>query len=325
MNNSVVRGPDPGSKPAEDVPEPALPLLLAEDEPIQREILALMLTRAGYAVTAVDNGLEALTRILSGKYCLVVTDRNMPGLDGLQLCRAVRAAQLPFYVYILMLTGLDSTNDAVAGLSAGADDYVSKPAREEELIARLAAGRRILTAERSLREANERIRLLTVTDPLVGTFNRRYFDDQLSSATAHAERYLRPLSLVFVDVDHFKLVNDTHGHRVGDEVLIEVGRRLLASVRANDWVARYGGEEFAVVLPEMDPEAAMVVAERLRAAIADRKVSTSAGDLAVTASFGVASSVPAAFRTPQALVGAADMALYLSKADGRNRTTLSRQ
>src|SRR6476619_6442968 len=181
MNNSVVRWPDPGSKPAADVPEPALPLLLAEDEPIQREILALMLTRAGYAVTAVDNGLEALTRILSGKYCLVVTDRNMPGLDGLQLCRAVRAAQLPLYVYILMLTGLDSTNDAVAGLSAGADDYVSKPAREEELIARLAAGRRILTAERSLREANERIRLLTFTDPLVGTFNRRYFDDQLSS------------------------------------------------------------------------------------------------------------------------------------------------
>ena len=324
MNHSLVRGPDPGSKPAQDVPEPALPLLLAEDEPIQREILSLMLTRAGYAVETVDNGQDALTRILSGKYSLVVTDRNMPGLDGLQLCGAVRAAQLPLYVYILMLTGFDSTNDAIAGLRAGADDYVCKPAREEELIARLSAGRRVLTAERSLREANERIRLLTVTDPLVGTFNRRYFDDQLSAATAHAERCLRPLSLVFVDVDHFKLVNDKHGHRVGDEVLIQVGRRLLASVRANDWVARYGGEEFAVVLPEMDAEAAMDVAERLRSAIADQKVSTSAGDLAVTASFGVASSVPAAFRTPQALVGAADMALYLSKADGRNRTTLSR-
>jgi PleD family two-component response regulator len=165
------------------VPEPALPLLLAEDEPIQREILTLMLHAAGYAVEAVDNGQDALTRILSGKYSLVVTDRNMPGLDGLQLCGAVRAAQLPLYVYILMLTGFDSTNDAIAGLKAGADDYVSKPAREEELIARLSAGRRILTAERALREANERIRLLTVTDPLVGIFNRRYFDDQLSAAT----------------------------------------------------------------------------------------------------------------------------------------------
>src|SRR5688572_28147484 len=170
MNKSVVRGHDPGSKPAEDVPEPALPLLLAEDEPIQREILSLMLTQAGYAVAAVDNGQDALTKILSGKYSLVVTDRDMPGLDGLQLCWAVRAAQLPLYVYILMLTGFDSTNDAIAGLKAGADDYVSKPAREQELIARLSAARRILTAERSLREANERIRLLTMIDPLVGTF-----------------------------------------------------------------------------------------------------------------------------------------------------------
>jgi diguanylate cyclase (GGDEF)-like protein len=309
----------------DDVPEPALPLLLAEDEPIQREFLTLMPTLAGYAVAAVDNGQDALTEILSGKYSLVVTDRNMPGLDGLQLCRAVRAAQLPVYVYILMLTGFDSTNHAIAGLKAGADDYVSKPAREEELIARLSAGRRILTAERALREANERIRVLTVTDPLVGIFNRRYFDDQLSAATAYAERYLKPLSLVFADVDHFKAVNDTHGHWVGDEVLIEIGRRLLASVRVDDWVARYGGEEFAVVLPEMDPEGAVDVAERLRAAIADQKVSTSAGDLAVTASFGVASSLPAAFKTPRALVGAADRALYLSKADGRNRTTLFRQ
>ena len=325
MNNSLVRALDPGSKPVDDVPEPALPLLLAEDEPIQREMLTLMLTLAGYAVAAVDNGQDALTEILSGKYSLVVTDRNMPGLDGLQLCRAVRAAQLPVYVYILMLTGFDSTNDAIAGLKAGADDYVSKPAREEELIARLSAGRRILTAERALREANERIRVLTVTDPLVGIFNRRYFDDQLSAATAYAERYLKPLSLVFADVDHFKAVNDTHGHWVGDEVLIEIGRRLLASVRVDDWVARYGGEEFAVVLPEMDPQGAVDVAERLRAAIADQKVSTTTGDLAVTASFGVASSLPAAFKTPRALVGAADRALYLSKADGRNRTTLFRQ
>jgi diguanylate cyclase (GGDEF)-like protein len=245
----------------------------------------------------------------------------MPGLDGLQLCRAIRAAQLPSYVYILILTGLDSTRDAVTGLKAGADDYVSKPTREEELVARLSAGRRILMLERSLRAANERIRLLTVTDALIGTFNRRYFDDQLPVAIAHAERYGRPLSLVFVDVDHFKLVNDTHGHRVGDEVLVEIGRRLLASVRAYDWVARYGGEEFAVVLPETDTDAAMILAERLRSSIADQKLSTSVGDLSVTASFGVASSRTVAAITPDALVGAADLALYRSKADGRNRAT----
>jgi diguanylate cyclase (GGDEF)-like protein len=314
-------GPD---KLMEVVPGPAVPLLLVEDERIQREILQLMLAKWGYAVTTVDNGQDALTEILTGKYSLVVTDRGLPGLDGLQLCRAVRAARLPAYVYIVMLTGYRSTTDAVAGLMAGADDYVTKPAREEELLARLLAGRRILTLERSLREANERIHLLTMTDPLVGIFNRRYFDDQLAAATADAEQHHRPLSLAFVDVDNFKRVNDTYGHAVGDEVLIEVARRLLAPLRANDWVARYGGEEFAVVLPETDSTEAMNVAERLRAAIADRQVSTSVGDLTVTASFGVASSEPAAFRNPLELVGAADMALYLSKAQGRNRTTLSR-
>ncbi len=321
MTSQGSATPSPDGLASAEAPEVPLRLLLAEDEETQRTILASMLTRAGYTVTAVDNGQDALTEVLTGDYPLLVTDRGMPGLDGLQLCRAIRAAQLPSYVYILILTGLDSTRDAVTGLKAGADDYVSKPTREEELVARLSAGRRILMLERSLRAANERIRLLTVTDALIGTFNRRYFDDQLPVAIAHAERYGRPLSLVFVDVDHFKLVNDTHGHRVGDEVLVEIGRRLLANVRAYDWVARYGGEEFAVVLPETDTDAAMILAERLRSSIADQKLSTSVGDLPVTASFGVASSRTVAAITPDALVGAADLALYRSKADGRNRAT----
>jgi diguanylate cyclase (GGDEF)-like protein len=308
----------------EGASEPAVPLLMVEDDPIQREIMKLMLAKWGYAVTTVDNGQDALAEILTGKYSLVLTDRGLPGLDGLQLCKAVRAARLPSYVYIVMLTGFKSTPDAVAGLMAGADDYVTKPAREEELLARLIAGRRILTLERSLREANERIHLLTMTDPLVGIYNRRYFDDQLAEAAALAEQYHRPLSMAFVDVDHFKLVNDTYGHGVGDQVLIEVARRLLTGLRVNDWVARYGGEEFAVVLPETEPAEAMEIAERLRTMIADRQVSTSAGNLTVTASFGVACSQPAASRSPLELVGAADMALYLSKAQGRNRTTLSR-
>jgi diguanylate cyclase (GGDEF)-like protein len=302
--------------------EPTLRLLLAEDEPTQRAILARMLTRAGYAVGAVDNGQDALTEILSGDYSLLVTDREMPGLDGLQLCQMVRAAKLPSYVYILILTGLDSTSDAVAGLKAGADDYVTKPAREEELVARLSAGRRIVQLERSLLTANERIRQLTVTDGLVGTFNRRYFDDQLPLTIAHAQRYGGPTSLVFCDVDHFKKVNDTHGHRAGDEVLVEIAQRLRGTLRANGWIARYGGEEFAIVLPHTDATSAMSIVERLRAGIADRKIVTRAGELELTASFGVASTSAPGLSSPEVLVGAADIALYRSKADGRNRATL---
>jgi two-component system cell cycle response regulator len=318
----ISLAPETDTGPATEVREVRLRLLLVEDEPMQQEVLAQILSDAGYAVTAVDNGRDALAEIIKGEYSLVVTDRGMPHLDGLDLCRAIRAAHLPSYVYVLMLTGLDSTRDAIAGLKAGADDYVSKTALEEELIARLAAGRRIVTLERSLRAANERIHLLTMTDALIGTFNRRYFDEQLVAATAHAERHSRPLSLVFVDIDHFKLVNDTHGHRIGDEVLVEVGRRLLASLRADDWIARYGGEEFAVVLPETDADAALLVAERLRSAIGNQEVVTDAGNVAVTASFGVASSLPAASMTPEALIGAADAALYRSKSEGRNRTTV---
>src|SRR5262245_43013680 len=154
-------------------------LLLVEDEPTQRMMLERQLTKAGYVVETAENGEEALNKILKGQYQILLTDWDMPGMDGPTLCKRVREANLSTYLYILLLTGHLTTDDVVAGLGAGADDYVRKPANQAELLARLSAGSRIVQLEQSLREAKERIQILSVTDPLCNTFNRRYLNDQI--------------------------------------------------------------------------------------------------------------------------------------------------
>jgi two-component system cell cycle response regulator len=305
----------------------ALKLLLAEDEPLQRKVIARVLSRAGYEVHVVTNGEEAFARLLHEPFQILVTDWDMPGLDGAKLCRRIRRADLAGYLYILMLTGHSGTDDLVIGLEAGADDYIRKPPEIAELLARIKAGRRIIDLERSLSAAHARIHQLSITDPLLATFNRRYLDDMLPKRIARALRYGRPLSVVMADIDHFKQVNDAHGHAVGDEVLRCFADRLQVSLRQSiDWVARYGGEEFVLVLPESSLEAAARVAEKLRDQCAAEPMHTASGDCAVTASFGVASlSSPAETKSDgaTALLRAADAALYRSKRDGRNRVTLS--
>jgi diguanylate cyclase (GGDEF)-like protein len=308
---------------------PELQLLLVEDEPTQLLLMQRLLQRAGYAVDTAGNGEEALAKISSGKFQLLVTDWDMPGMDGATLCQRVREAQLPGYLYILLLTGHSSTESVVAGLEAGADDYIRKPANELELLARLKAGQRIVRLEQSLREANAQIRILSITDPLVGTFNRRHLNDQLVHEVERARRYGRPLAVIMADLDHFKSINDQHGHQVGDEVLRGFADLTNRSIRhASDWVARYGGEEFVVVLPETDLAGAACTAEKIRNQCAAGPFRTVAGDVPLTASFGVASlgceseGRPAA-ADAEALLREADAALYRSKHQGRNRVSVA--
>jgi two-component system cell cycle response regulator len=295
-----------------------LRLLLVDDEPIQRKFLEVLLKSEGYAVETANDGEEALQKILSGTFHILITDWEMPGMDGKTLCRRVREANLPAYLYTLMLTGNTSEADVVAGLEAGADDYLRKPPNKPELLARLSAGKRVVQLERSLRAANEQIQKLSVTDPLCSIYNRRYLDDRLAQEIDRARRYDRPLSLVLADLDLFKRVNDEHGHAIGDEVLRHFASVCLDSLRVNDWVARYGGEEFVVVLPETELAGAAVVAEKIRSCCATVPASTSAGHVSVTASFGVAQLSP-----DVQLLRAADAALYTSKREGRNRVTLA--
>jgi two-component system cell cycle response regulator len=305
--------------------EPSPTILLAEDDPVTRMLMTRFLKKAGYEVDAVANGSEALDKMTRRYYPILVSDWEMPEMDGVALCRAVRNLQLDGYVYALLLTARDAKEHIIAGLEAGADDYLVKPVHEAELIARLNAGRRILNLEHSLRVANQRNRILSITDALTGTYNRRYLMEQLPRELERCRRYAYPLSVLMCDIDHFKEINDERGHAAGDEVLQQFAARAQKSIRSNsDWIARYGGEEFLIVLPETSHLGAMAVAEKIRMVMAASPFTTRMGDAAVTASFGVAStgaSGPDLTLKVDALIRCADECLYSSKQAGRDRTS----
>ncbi len=300
-------------------------ILLAEDDPVTRMLMTRFLKNAGYEVDAVANGSEALDRMTRRYYPMLVTDWEMPEMDGVALCKAVRSMQLDGYVYSLLLTARDSKEHIIAGLEAGADDYLVKPVHEPELVARLNAGRRILALEHSLRAANQRNRILSITDALTGAYNRRYLMEQLPREVERCRRYAYPLSVLMCDLDHFKHINDQCGHAAGDDVLQQFAARSQKSIRSNsDWIARYGGEEFLIVLPETAYADGMFVAEKLRSLVANLPFNTRMGDIPMTASFGIAATGPQGpdlSLKVDSLIRAADECLYMSKVDGRNRCT----
>jgi len=301
-------------------------LLLAEDEPLQRRLFHHTLSCAGYDVEAVQCGEDALERVTKGHFDILITDWDMPGLDGASLCRKVRALDLNKHLHILMLTGHLLGSDLAAAIEAGADDYLRKPADRAELLARVKSGCRIVALTLELAAANARLHEMSIIDPLVRTYNRGYLEEQLPKAIETARRYGHSLSVVMADIDCFKKINDQWGHFVGDEVLKCFSDRLRLCIRSSsDWIARYGGEEFVFVLPETELQGAAAVAEKLRAACAGECMQTSRGALLVTASFGVAAlpdSVEPAVDAATLLRGA-DSAMYRAKQEGRNRVAVS--
>lgn len=310
---SVGLTPDPEEVRRETEP---VKVLLAEDDPTQRLVLAHLVRNAGYVVETVPDGASALARILQETFDILITDLDMPGLDGSCLCQRIREASLANYLYILMLTAHTGDVDVAAGLEAGADDFVRKPANPIELLARLKNGSRIVKLQReSYRNS--------ITDALLGVFNRRYLIHQLRCEVWRAHRYQRPLSVLMVDLDHFKQINDRFGHSAGDQVLMGFARKTRGLIRACDWFARFGGEEFVIVLPETPLEVAGQVAEKVRSELEAVPFVLASGEHRVTASFGVAGLTLGSDENSDVVLGRADQALYRSKQQGRNRITVA--
>jgi diguanylate cyclase (GGDEF)-like protein len=291
-------------------------ILIAEDQPTSALFLRHILEKMGHQAIVAPDGEQAWRLIRDGGAPLLISDWMMPYLDGPDLCRRIRAEMRHAYIYIILLTSRDRREDRLIGLRAGADDFLTKPPDPVELALRLEIADRILAVHDQLARQNSRLVELATTDELTGVKNRRRFGEDLELFFAHAFRQGAPLSLVMLDIDHFKSYNDSFGHPAGDEVLRTVGSILRASVRKHDVVARYGGEEFAVLLPGSGPSETLEVAERLRAAIADRNWP----HRKVTASLGVATMTPGLLDAA-ALVDQADRALYQSKLAGRDRVT----
>jgi diguanylate cyclase (GGDEF)-like protein len=299
-------------------------ILVAEDNPVFQSMLKNMLSRWDYDVLVTDSG-EKAWRLLQPEDAprLAILDWMMPGLDGIEVCRRVRAISRQQYIYVILLTARTEQKDLVEGMDAGADDYVTKPFNTQELRVRIRAGQRILDLHEQLLAAQEALREQATRDGLTGLWNRTTVLDILQREAARAERDGTPLAVLMLDLDYFKSINDAYGHLSGDAVLRETGRRLALSVRTYDAVGRYGGEEFLVVLPGCDELDAIAQCERLRDAIAGKPFSTPAGDLSVTCSLGLAWTPHPLTAAIKRLLHDADSSLYAAKRLGRNRVEIA--
>jgi two-component system cell cycle response regulator len=297
-------------------------VLIADDDVTSRLVLAGVLAKCGHdVVTTVDGdqAWEAMRRPDAPR--LAILDWMMPGLAGVDVCRRVRTLESDQPPYIIILTSKGEKADIVAGLEAGADDYLAKPFDPGELRARVDVGRRVIELQAKLLEARDALAHEAMHDPLTGALNRRAFADVLSRELSGERRHHHGLALGICDIDEFKKINDTHGHQAGDEVLCGLVRLIEGGLRGHDVLARFGGDEFVVLTGHAGEGDAIIPYERARAAAADNPIATRVGNVSVTISFGV--SIWHEGDSEDDLLAAADAALYQAKSGGRNRVCLA--
>jgi len=319
-------------------------VLLTDDSLTVRMMLKHQLEEQGYQVSLCESGEECVEFLeyADPQPDLVMLDLVMPGIDGIKVLQWIKGRPDAPFLPVILLTALGDVGDRVRGLDQGADDYIAKPFERDELLARVRAQFRIKRLQDELERRNdaleaahqEKDRLLSeleaknaqlgvmaTTDPLTGVANRGHIEQELLDETARSRRYGAPLSVAMVDIDHFKVFNDTYGHPFGDKVIRAVSRVLSETVREIDMVGRYGGEEFLLVLPGTDQEGGLVMGERIRAAVAALELEledNTGGSVRVTLSCGVAGWLPDS-ASWEDLVSEADQALYEAKESGRNR------
>jgi len=306
--------------------------LVADDSRIARKVACACLSREGIEVIEAENGDQAYDIIASKReeIDVVLSDLVMPGMDGKSLCTKIRKELSMPDLPVIFLTAVTELPELIELFKVGASDYLVKPFAKEELLARVLVHierNRIQVKLRKkieeLKNANDIIKKLSITDSLTGCFNRGYLNNHLLREVKRASRYGTSLSLAMCDIDHFKRVNDTHGHLCGDSVLIRFVEIVKGCIRQDvDWLARYGGEEFVIVLPETPISSARVMAERLREKIEETPFHFENKSISITSSFGIAGIVPgheSSGREPEQLLHEADENLYRAKQEGRNR------
>lgn len=301
-------------------------ILIVDDSPVVRAEVRRTLARAGLGPDFVEagDGLAGFRNMVAPPVDLVVTDLEMPKADATKMLALRASHPVGRHIPVLVLTGVDNPDSKAWLLDLGASDYVTKPFHPAELVARAKVHLRLRAQEEELRLAMAKLTDLARTDSLTGLGNRRAFDEAIAREVDRARRYGNRLSLISIDLDHFKSINDTHGHATGDAVLAGVASFLRMGIRTTDLAARVGGEELALLLPETSLRDARDVASRLRATIAEHAfMSASGAPLRVTASFGVASADQLDRVTIEALVAAADEAVYAAKHAGRDRVCIA--
>ena len=289
-------------------------VLLVDDDPAMRRLISKWLESAGYRVRTAENGREAIVAIEKERPQILLTDWEMPLVDGLALCRWVREQQQTNYIYTILFTVHSSSPDIIRGLDAGADDFCKKPLDRDELMARLRSGSRVIGLEQRLLE-------LAHKDLLTGVLSRGALLEIMDKELARSKRSGNGTSCVMLDIDQLKQINDRHGHGVGDEVLRRVSQVLVANARAGDYIGRSGSEEFCAVLPEANEAGAVQWSQRMRNLIkAIRIPLEGGGQLCVSASFGAAQRREDT-HTVEQLVDMAEQAMLVSKRSGRDRVT----
>lgn len=295
-----------------------MPILLVDDDAKSRELICNMLSDE-FVVDTAEEAQDALLRAVEGGYECILIATGAPGFDPLRLCAQLHALERTRLIPIILIASQGEERHVLRGLELAVNDYVMRPVVQLELIARLRTQIRRKSYNDSLRSSVARTVEMAITDPLTGLYNRRYFDSHLASQFNRAQARKRPLSIMMIDIDHFKMINDNWGHSAGDQILQEIASRLQKNLRGIDLICRYGGEEFIIVMPNTELAAARKVAERIRGEIADRPFALGGGRmLEVTASMGLSAKNPYE-DSAEALLKRADVALYKAKAQGRNR------